>query len=219
MIINIGINTGFIAVFKRDMLRRRRNSAEALTPLFFFVASIAVFAIALGGGADILAKTAPGVLWSIVLFSALLAQEGIFAADNDDGFGEQILTSPRSLTAMVFAKSVAHWCWTGLPLSVAAGFGALLLQLPADKALTTSASMLIGTPVFSLLAAFVSALCARNAALAVFLALPLALPTLIFGAAAGGGGGAFWFLAATLTFALTSLPLATAAALRATSGY
>lgn len=215
------MTTGFGAVFKRDMLRRCRNIADALMPLFFFAASVAVFAIALGGGAGILAKAAPGVLWSITLFAALLAQEGIFAADNDDGFAEQILTSPHSLTAMVFAKAMAHWCWTGAPLSAAAGIGGLLLHLPMEKALTTTAAMLVGTPVFSLLAAFVSALCARNAALAVFLSLPLALPTLIFGAAAGAGigGGAFLFLAASLTFALTVLPLATAAALRATSGY
>ncbi len=218
--IMITMRTGFGAVFKRDITRRFRNIAEALTPLFFFAATIAVFAIALGGGAGILAKTAPGVLWSAALFAALLAQEGIFAADNNEGFSEQMLTSPHSLTIMVFAKSIAHWLFTGAPLCVAAGFGAVALHLPVDDALTLAAALFVGTPVFSLLAAFVSALCARNAVLAVFLALPLALPALIFGAAASGGGaGAFLFLAASLTFALTVLPLATAAALRATAGY
>ena len=170
-----------------------------------------------------LAKTAPGILWSAALFSALLAQEGIFAADNNDGFTEQMLTSPHSLTLMVFAKAVAHWLFTGAPLSAAAVFGALALHLPPQKALMTAAALLLGTPVFSLLAAFVSALCAgaKNAALAAFLALPLALPSLIFGAAASGTNehGALLFLAASLTFSLSVLPLATAAALRATAGY
>ncbi len=220
--------TVFAAVLKRDLLRRGRKPAETLAPLFFFAATVAAFSIATGGGAKLLAQAAPGALWSAALFAALLAQEGIFGADESDGFAEQMLASPRSLTAMVFAKSCAHWLCTGAPLSAAAFAGAIALHIPPEKAWAAAAALLLGTPVFSLLAAFVSALCAaaRNGALAVFLALPLALPALIFGSAATGeaaqgrpAAAAFLFLAASLTFALTVFPLATAAALRATAGY
>ena len=220
--------TVFGAVLKRDSLRRCRKASELLTPLFFFAAVIAVFAIAVGGGAKLLASIAPGVIWSAALFAALLAQEGIFAADAGDGFAEQMLASPKSLTAMAMAKAAAHWLFTGLPLSLAAYPGAVALHIPPDKAFAATIALLIGTPVFSLLASFVSALCAcaRNGALAAFVALPLALPALIFGAAAtseaangANASAAFLFLAASLTFALTVFPLATAAALRATAGY
>ena len=86
------------------------------------------------------------------------------------------------------------------------------------------ASLLLGTPVLSLLGAVVAALTVgmrRAGVLVALLALPLYVPVLVFGAgavAASAQGldavGALLLLAAGLVIALVLAPLAAAAALR-----
>jgi heme exporter protein B len=99
-----------------------------------------------------------------------------------------------------------------------------LLHLPRAQLPVLMASLLLGTPILSLLGAVVAALTVgmrRAGVLVALLALPLYVPVLVFGAgsvAASAQGldavGALLLLGAGLVLALVLAPLTAAAALR-----
>jgi heme exporter protein B len=148
----------------------------------------------------------------------------MFRSDFEDGSLEQITLSPFPLSILVLAKILAHWLVTGLPLMVLAPLLATLLALPAEALRTLFFTLLLGTPVLSLVGAIGVALTVglrRGGALLSLLVLPLYIPVLIFGAnavdAAATGlsvSGQLYFLGALLVLAITLAPLAAAAALK-----
>ncbi|MEE7548375.1 heme exporter protein CcmB, partial [Xanthomonas sp. Kuri4-1] len=111
-----------------------------------------------------------------------------------------------------------------LPLIVLAPLLGELLHLPHDRLPVLLASLLLGTPLLSLLGAVVAALTVgmkRSGILVALLALPLYVPVLVFGAgsvAASAQGqdaaGALLLLAAGLVLGVVLAPLAAAAAIR-----
>ena len=87
------------------------------------------------------------------------------------------------------AKAAAHWTVTGAPLVLAAPLIGLLLDMSAPALATLVVSLLLGTPILSLLGGLGAALTLglRSAGvLLILLILPLAIPALIFGAGAVG---------------------------------
>jgi heme exporter protein B len=130
---------------------------------------------------------AAGVVWVAALLAAMLSLPRLFAADLADGTLEQLLVSPRPLIVVVAAKTAAHWLLTGLPLALVAPLIGLQYHLPWNALGLLLASLLVGTPVLSLLGAAGAALVlgARGAGVLLgLLLLPLYVPVLVFGAGA-----------------------------------
>lgn len=215
---------GFFAVLGRDLAIARREGGEALLAVIFFILGTVLFPLGVGPEPQLLAAVAAGLIWVMALLATLLALDRLFQADWRDGALELMAISPESLTVIVAAKCLAHWLLTGLPMAVAAPLMALLLNLPPDGWLTLVAALLLGGPALSLIGAVCAALLVgarRGGVLMTLLALPLYIPTLIFGAgaveAAVGGFDASAHLAllgATTLAAMALCPWAAAAALR-----
>jgi heme exporter protein B len=156
--------------------------------------------------------------------AALFSLENMFRSDFDDGALEQIALSPHPLSVLVLAKVLAHWLVSGLPLLLMAPLLALFLAMPTQAIYALELTLLVGTPLLSLIGAIGVALTVglrRGGILLTLLVLPLYIPVLIFAtnavSAAGAGmpvEGQLYFLAALLALALTLAPFATAAALR-----
>lgn len=209
---------------RRDVAVALRRRAELANPLLFFLMVCTLFPLGIGPDASRLAALAPGVLWVVALLACLLASDGVFRADYDDGSLEQMLVSPASLYLLALAKSAAHWLVTGLPLALLAPLLALLLQLPALAVPALTLSLLLGTAVLSLVGAIGAALTVglrRGGLLLSLIVLPLYIPVLIFGAgavqAAAEGfdySGQLAILGAFLALALPLAPFAVAAGLR-----
>lgn len=214
----------FFAILRRDLLLAWRRRAEALNPLMFFVLVVTLFPLALGAQPNLLQAMAPGIIWVSALLAALLSLDSLFRSDFDDGSIEQLLLSPHSLSILVLGKIFAHWMVTGLPLILVAPLLALFLGLPAAAMPTLWASLLLATPIFSLIGAIGVALTVglrRGGMLLSLLVLPLYVPVLIFASnavdhAASGlpVSAPLNILAALLLGALVLVPLPTAAALR-----
>ena len=212
---------GFFAVLGRDLAIARREGGEALLAVIFFILGTVLFPLGVGPDPQLLAAVAAGLIWVMALLATLLALDRLFQADWRDGALELMAISPESLTVIVAAKCLAHWLLTGLPMAVAAPLMALLLNLPPDGWLTLVAALLLGGPALSLIGAVCAALLVgarRGGVLMTLLALPLYIPTLIFGAgaveAAVGGFDASAHLAllgATTLAAMALCPWAAAA--------
>ncbi len=208
----------------RDLRLVWRRRGDAAQPLLFALMVVALFPLALGADPQQLARIAPGVLWVAVLLSGLLTLDALYRSDVEDGSLEQMLLAPVPLAWLLAVRVAVHWLTTGLPLVLATPLLAQLLYLPGELLPVLMVSLLLGTPLLSLLGAVVAALTVgirRSGMLLALLALPLFLPVLVFGAgsvmAAAQGlpwVGALLLLGAGLALALVLAPLAAAAAIR-----
>lgn len=211
-------------VIYRDLLLALRRRSDVMNALLFFVIVVSLFPLGVGPEPSLLRTIAPGVLWVAALLASMLALGKMFAADHADGTLEQMLLTPAPLSIVVMGKVLAHWLVTGLPLVALAPVLALQFDLPREAFGVLVGSLLLGTPVLSLIGAIGAALTLGvrgSGVLTALLVLPLYVPVLILGAgaveatAAGmGGAGHLLLLGALLVFAAVFAPWPIAAALR-----
>jgi heme exporter protein B len=211
-------------VVYRDLLLALRRRSDVATALLFFVIVTSLFPLGIGAEPNLLRAIAPGVIWVSALLSSLLSLRRLFEADHDDGTLEQMLLGAAPLGVIAAAKAFAHWLVSGLPIAVIAPLIALQYDLAAQLFGILALSLLLGTPVLSLIGAIGAALTLGlrgGGVLLSLLVLPLYVPVLIIGAgavemaAAGlGGGGQLLLLAAMLVVAAAFAPWAIAAGLR-----
>ena len=209
---------------RRDLLLALRGRSDVGTALLFFVIVSSLFPLGIGAEPNQLRAIAPGVIWVAALLSSLLSLGRLFALDHADGTLEQIVLGAAPLGAVVAAKALAHWLVSGLPLVLIAPLIALQYDLPPSLYGVLVLSLLLGTPVLSLVGAIGAALTLGlrgGGVLLALLVLPLYVPVLIMGAggvemaAAGlGAQGHLLLLAAMLVGSAALAPWAIAAAVR-----
>jgi heme exporter protein B len=216
--------SGFATLLLRDLRLVLRRPGDVGVVLAFFVVATVLFPLGIGPETNVLARIAAGVLWCAALFAALLSLERLFAADYEDGTLDLLLLAPWPLELAALAKCLAHWIVTGLPLSLLAPLLGVAFGLDGESLLALGATLLVGTPTLSLIGGLAAALtlgARKSGALLALLALPLCVPTLIFGAGAietlAAGDGIVTHVAILAALALVTLattPWAIAAALR-----
>ncbi|MBE8233162.1 MAG: heme exporter protein CcmB [Endozoicomonadaceae bacterium] len=220
--------TVFKTILGRDLTLAMRRKTDILTTLFFFIIVISIFPLGVGFDKAMLQKMAPGIAWIAALLASMIALERLFASDYEDGTLEQMLLSHQPLIIIVLAKVFAHWLLTGLPLVLIAPLAGMQYHLSGDAVGVMMLTLLLGTPILSLLGAIGAALTLGlrgGGVLIAVLILPLYVPILIYGAGAvstsmeaGSNVQAYLLLlGAFLILALFFTPWATAAALRIAS--
>ncbi len=212
------------AVFSRDMKVAFRQRQDLLNPLLFFVMVVTLFPLGVSPEVSFLREAGAGILWVAALLSVLLSLDHLFRHDFDDGTLEQLVLQPQPLFLLVLAKSLAHWVLTGLPLVLLAPVLGVMVHLDGNSIAVLCLTLLIGTPVLSLIGSIGAALTLGLRSAGVLLSLliiPLYIPVLIFGtgtvaaATEGAPVGAYVALmGAFLVLAITLAPFAAAAALK-----
>jgi heme exporter protein B len=218
------LTRAFALLLKRDLTLAMRHRAEMVNPLLFFILVTSLFPLGVGANPNLLQTIGPGVIWVAALLAALLSLDNIFRSDFEDGTLEQFLLSSHPVSILVLAKVTAHWLVTGLPLLLVSPLLGVLLGLTGDGIRILMLTLLLGTPVLSLLGAVGVALTVglrKGGMILSLLVLPLYVPLLIFAAGAVDTASAglpvsahLLFISALLVLALSLSPPATAAALR-----
>jgi heme exporter protein B len=211
-------------IVHRDLLLALRRRGDVATALLFFVIVASLFPLGVGAEPNLLRSIAPGVIWVAAALSSMLSLARLFAADYADGTLEQMLLGAAPLGVIAAAKTLAHWLVAGLPLVAIAPLLALQYDLPAALYGVLALSLLLGTPVLSLIGAIGAALTLGlrgGGVLLSLLVLPLYVPVLVMGAgsvemAAAGlaPDGQLMLLGALLVVAAAFAPWAIGAALR-----
>ncbi|MDG2091148.1 MAG: heme exporter protein CcmB [Gammaproteobacteria bacterium] len=212
------------ATLRRELLIAFRSPGEIINPLMFFVIAVSLFPLGVGADQAFLSEIAPGVIWVTALLAVMLSMDSLFRADYEDGSLEQLLLSPQPLYFIVLAKVSSHWLVSGLPLVILAPIFASMLALPDAGIIPLTVSLLIGTPILTMLGAIGMALTvglSKSGLLLAVLILPLYIPVLVFGTGVVnsalnslGIAGLMALLGAMLVLALCLAPLAIIAALR-----
>ena len=213
-----------LAVIRRDLMLAWRRRADIATVILFFVIVVSLFPLGVGPELNLLRTIAPGIIWVAALLACMLSLQQIFASDHADGALDQMLLTAAPLGMIVAARAFAHWLISGLPLVLLSPLLALQFDLPQELSPVLMLSLLLGTPILTLIGAIGAALTLGlrgGGMLLALLVLPLYVPVLILGAgaveSASAGLGAeahLLLLAAQLVVTGTFAPWAISAALR-----
>lgn len=214
-----------LALIRRDLVLSLRQSGGAGTALGFFLTVVVLLPIGIGPDQALLGRIAAGALWIALLLSVLLSADRIFQQDFEDGSLDIMTMGPVPFEMVAFAKAVAHWISTSLPLAIAAPILGFLVNLDPAQILPLTLAMVAGSIALSMLAAIGAAVTVglrRGGLLVSLLVLPLYVPVLIFGVSASSGAVAGPDIALPSLLILVALalvsavlsPVAAAAALR-----
>jgi heme exporter protein B len=214
----------FSAIVRRDLVLAMRRRSEIANPVLFFILVITLFPLGIGAQPKLLQAIAPGIIWVSALLATMLSLDSLFRSDFDDGSLEQILLSPHPTSILVLGKITAHWLTTGLPLLIVSPLLAVFLGMPNQSLSILLLTLLLGTPILSLIGAVGVALTVglrRGGMVLSLLVLPLYVPVLIFASNAvemASGGlpvtAQLSILISMLLMALVLTPWPTAAALK-----
>ena len=212
------------AQFAREFLLVSRVRTDVLNPLVFLLLAVTLFALALEGRPQTLQAHAPAVLWTLVLLTNMLALDGVFRRDFDDGVLEQLFLLADAPYVAILSKLIVHWLVTGFAMVVCVPLLGLALYLPGDVLPVLMLALLLGTPTITCLGAIGAALTVglrRGGAILALLVLPLLIPVLIFGVSSVNRvvegdpplAELYWLAALSLA-SITAAPFAVSAALR-----
>jgi heme exporter protein B len=216
--------SAFRVTLKRDLLVAFKRRNDLLNPLMFFFIVVSLFPIGISPERESLAEIAVGVLWVSALLASLLSLDNLYRSDFEDGSLELLVLSPHALYFLVLAKILSHWLVSGVPLVLLSPILGYMLALPPEAYWTMIITLILGTPILSLLGsigvALTVSLGSRGLILAMII-LPMSVPVLIAGTLAVGQavdgnpvGGHLAIMGAMLAMAISLAPLASAAALR-----
>lgn len=218
----------FRATFQRELKLLARQKADWVNPLLFFIIILTLFPLGVGAKPNLLREIAPGVIWIAALLSVLLGAERQFRQDYRDGVLEQLVAARSPLLGYSLAKIAAGWLGSGLPLILVSPLLALFLGLSTEALTAVVLTLLLGTPLLSLLSALGAALTLsadKGGILLALIILPLYIPLLIFASAAVEQASfslnyqaQLAVLAAMLCVALALVPLAVQKALKLNVG-
>jgi heme exporter protein B len=219
-----------IALILRDIRIGLRSGGGMLIGILFFLAVIAVVPFGVGPDLNLLARIGPAILWIGALLASLLGLDRLFQADREDGSLDVMILHNRELplSLAVFAKCIAHWLTTGLPLVIVSPVLGVLMNMEPAAIAATSITLLAGTPAITFIGATGAAIAValpRGGLLVSVMILPFVIPVLIFGVMAAYGAvedpapftQPFLLLSALTLFFAVLGPLAAGAALKGSS--
>ncbi len=171
-------------IFQHEIKMISRQAFSWLTPLLFFVIVVFLFPFALGPDSILLKKVASGIIWIAALLAILLSINNIFREDAEEGYLEQLFFSPYPLTLLVACKLLSHWLAYSLPLILISPLLGVFFNLDFYQEKILVLTLLLGTPVITMLGALGAALVVGlrgHGLLLPVLIMPLYIPVLIFG--------------------------------------
>jgi len=183
------------ALARKDLLLELRAKETLPAMLLFVVAALTIFHFALPRGTGHVA--ALGLLWSALVFTALLGLTRAFVPEREQGLMDALVLTPCDRSAIWVAKTLAVLAFLGVAEVVALpAFGLFFSGVDARTVGAVALADVGICAVGTLTGAMAVASRARELLLPL-LFLPLAIPVVVggVGASAGAGGRYLAFLA------------------------
>jgi heme exporter protein B len=123
-----------LLILRRELRLSFRRPDQLLQPLIFFLIVTTLFPLALSPQLSQLRDIAPGALWVAALLSSLLAMDGLFRSDAEDGTLEQLGVPAAAFSTMILGLALGtltlSWLGAiGAALTVSLRRGSVLLSL------------------------------------------------------------------------------------------
>ena len=205
----------FIAHVKRDILTNSRSLIDLISIVGFMILIIILFPLGLGPIQEKLNIVSNAVIWVGLILAIIPSLEKILQKDFENGWLDQIATSPIPLEIVMLSKGLSYWLIILIPLIITSPIFAILLDMDFKNIPWLVISISAGSLAISLIGLSGSALilgARRGNILLPILIIPLMIPILIFGVGvneairinASPYGNLFLLLALTLVYLVIS---------------
>ena len=205
----------FIAHVKRDILTNSRSLIDLISIVGFMILIIILFPLGLGPIQEKLNIVSNAVIWVGLILAIIPSLEKILQKDFENGWLDQIATSPIPLEIVMLSKGLSYWLIILIPLIITSPIFAILLDMDLKNIPWLVISISAGSLAISLIGLSGSALilgARRGNILLPILIIPLMIPILIFGVGvneaikinASPYGNLFLLLALTLVYLVIS---------------
>ena len=205
----------FIAHVKRDILTNSRSLIDLISIVGFMILIIILFPLGLGPVQEKLNIVSNAVIWVGLILATIPSLEKILQKDFENGWLDQIATSPIPLEIVMLSKGISYWLIILIPLIITSPIFAILLDMDLKNIPWLVISISAGSLAISLIGLSGSALilgARRGNILLPILIIPLMTPILIFGVGvneaikinASPYGNLFLLLALTLVYLVIS---------------
>ena len=205
----------FIAHIKRDILTNSRSLIDLISIVGFMILIIILFPLGLGPIQEKLNIVSNAVIWVGLILAIMPSLEKLLQKDFENGWLDQIATSPIPLEIVMLSKGLSYWLIILIPLIITSPIFAILLDMDLKNIPWLVISISAGSLAISLIGLSGSALilgARRGNILLPILIIPLMTPILIFGVGvneairinASPYGNLFLLLALTLVYLVIS---------------
>ena len=205
----------FIAHVKRDILTNSRSLIDLISIVGFMILIIILFPLGLGPIQEKLNIVSNAVIWVGLILAIMPSLEKLLQKDFENGWLDQIATSPIPLEIVMLSKGISYWLIILIPLIITSPIFSILLDMDLKNIPWLVISISAGSLAISLIGLSGSALilgARRGNILLPILIIPLMTPILIFGVGvneairinASPYGNLFLLLALTLVYLVIS---------------
>ena len=205
----------FIAHVKRDILTNSRSLIDLISIVGFMILIILLFPLGLGPIQEKINIVSNAVIWVGLILAIIPSLEKLLQKDFENGWLDQIATSPIPLEIVMLSKGISYWLIILIPLIITSPIFAILLDMDLKNIPWLVISISAGSLAISLIGLSGSALilgARRGNILLPILIIPLMTPILIFGVGvneaininASPYGNLFLLLALTLVYLVIS---------------
>ena len=205
----------FIAHVKRDILTNSRSLIDLISIVGFMILIIILFPLGLGPIQEKLNIVSNAIIWIGLILAIIPSLEKLLQKDFENGWLDQIATSPIPLEIVMLSKGISYWLIILIPLIITSPIFAILLGMDLKNIPWLVISISAGSLAISLIGLSGSALilgARRGNILLPILIIPLMTPILIFGVGvneaikinASPYGNLFLLLALTLIYLVIS---------------
>ena len=205
----------FIAHVKRDILTNSRSLIDLISIVGFMILIIILFPLGLGPIQEKLNIVSNAVIWVGLILAIMPSLEKLLQKDFENGWLDQIATSPIPLEIVMLSKGISYWLIILIPLIITSPIFAILLNMDLKNIPWLVISISAGSLAISLIGLSGSALilgARRGNILLPILIIPLMTPILIFGVGVNEAiningspyGNLFLLLALTLVYLVIS---------------
>lgn len=205
----------FIAHIRRDILTNSRSLLDLISIVGFMILIIILFPLGLGPIKEKLNIVSNAVIWVGLILAIIPSLEKLLQKDFENGWLDQIATSPAPLEIIMLSKAISYWLIMLIPLIITSPIFAILLDMDLKNIPWLVISISAGSLAISLIGLSGSALilgARRGNILLPILIIPLMTPILIFGVGVNEAvkinespfGNLFLLLALTLIYLVIS---------------
>ena len=205
----------FITHIKRDILINSRSLIDLISIIGFMVLIVILFPLGIGPIQEKLNIVSNAVVWVGLIVAIIPSLEKLLQKDFENGWLDQIATSPIPLEIVMLSKGISYWLIILIPLIITSPIFAILLDMDLKNIPWLVISISAGSLAISLIGLSGSALilgARRGNILLPILIIPLMTPILIFGVGvneairinASPYGNLFLLLALTLVYLVIS---------------
>jgi heme exporter protein B len=205
----------FLTILKKD-LKDKLLSSKAWYTISFFFLCLLIFPIAFGKTQYLDLDIATSAIWISTLFANLIALDQMYKEDYNDGTLLYYTINSIPLGLVVYAKCLVHWLFSGLPIVIMAPLCSYIFSGANDNYYVLCISLLLGTPIFTLIGSPIAALMlgsSLGSPFLTFITLPFYLPVIIFGVLGTNQinniNAEFYLLSAILSIVIIFFPMIT----------